>query len=225
MSGSYGSARCGTPEGMRAHQILNEPPCKWCKAAVEAPKPKPAPEPVKPKPAPKAKRTVTQPATSRRMARMERPPCGTVKGYNFHVRHGEERDDACKAAIAERQRTRYAERRDSEGRPAKGPQHGSQRMAAECTDGPNGGLCELCDAKRLHLNAMARKRHQANAKPRKPAMTPEERNAKRRAARAANKDEVNARDRARRAADKEARNAARRDAYARKKQAELGLAA
>lgn len=30
---------CGTPQGMKAHQNRNEPPCKWCKKAVENPAP------------------------------------------------------------------------------------------------------------------------------------------------------------------------------------------
>lgn len=39
------------------------------------------------------------------------PPCGSEKGYHWHIRRGEPRDDACRAAHAAHERARAAERR------------------------------------------------------------------------------------------------------------------
>lgn len=93
---------CGTGRGWKAHRDANEPPCKFCRRAVEAPTPAPAPRtPVKPKGDRKPGDKRGNPPTA---------PCGSDRAHRRHRAKGED-CIVCREAAAARNRARYLKER------------------------------------------------------------------------------------------------------------------
>jgi hypothetical protein len=91
---------CGTEVGWKSHKAANEPPCKWCRKAMENPAPVVTAKP-KAAPKPKPKRS-GPPKLGNQPA-----PCGTSSAYQRHLRNNDPDCEPCrKAANARRKEQR-----------------------------------------------------------------------------------------------------------------------